>query len=112
MKTKSGSDTISPRDTEEWYTPEINRQTWVRIRLSLAAYAYEVLSDPIMSDGEFDELAKEVDLSIDTRRPDLDKWFRKNYVEFSGGWIWSHPEKERLEGILESVFNKILVRYF
>jgi hypothetical protein len=74
-------------------------ETRRRIRVSLAAYTYEVMLHSIMSDHEYDELAKSIDLSIDTRRPDLDKWFRKYYKAYTGSWIHSHPEKTRLDQI-------------
>jgi hypothetical protein len=79
------------------YSDAVCAETRRRIRLTIAAYAYEILQRPIMSDGEFDELAKAVDLSIDTRRPDLDKWFRKNFDPFTGMWIHGHPERARVE---------------
>jgi hypothetical protein len=78
------------------YSDIICLETRKRIRVSLAAYAYEIMLESIMSDHEYDELAKSIDLSIDTRRPDLDKWFRKNYKDYTGSWIHSHPEKSRL----------------
>ena len=91
----------SSEEEKDLYSPEINAETRKRIRVALAAYAYEINSNPIMNDGEFDELAKSIDLSIDTRRPDLDKWFRENFQSHTGSWIHSHPEKEKLEWILE-----------
>ena len=36
-------------------TPNINEEIRRRIRLSVAAYAYEVHNDSVMSDGEFDK---------------------------------------------------------
>lgn len=76
----------------EQYTPEIDRQTRIRIQLAKAAYAYEVLADPIMSDGDFDKLALEVDLNIKTRRPDLDKFFEEEFQPSTGSWIYRHPD--------------------
>lgn len=89
----------------EWYTPKINRQIWVRFQIAMAAYAYEALSHPIMSDSEFDKLALEVDLSIDTRRPDLDEWFRKEYQPHTGSWIWRHPELNIIKVLTERKLN-------
>lgn len=80
-------------------------ETRKRIRVSLAAYAYEIMLESIMSDHEYDELAKSIDLSIDTRRPDLDKWFRKNYKDYTGSWIHSHPEKARLDQICRQMLG-------
>ena len=39
---------------------EINQEIKNRIKLSIAAYAYEYKSDPIMSDDEFDQLALKI----------------------------------------------------
>ena len=36
----------------------VNQEIRNRIRLSVAAYAYEYKDDPIMSDDDFDKLAK------------------------------------------------------
>jgi hypothetical protein len=60
-----------------------------------------------MSDSEFDELAKSIDLSVDTRRPDLDKWFRKNFDPFTGMWIHGHPERQRIEQLAKFVIEKM-----
>jgi hypothetical protein len=85
------------------YSDRVCLETRNRIRLSLAAYAYEVMCVSIISDEEFDTLAKSIDLSIDTRRPDLDKWFRENFEPHTGMWIYSHPERFRLRKIIERV---------
>jgi hypothetical protein len=81
------------------YSPEIDGETRKRIRISVAAYAYEFLNTPVMSDAEFDALAQSINLSIDTRRPDIDKWFRKNFNPSTGMWIHSHPELNRIAEI-------------
>lgn len=83
------------------YSDIVCLETRRRIRLSLAAYAYEALMISIMSDNEFDKLAQSIDLTIDTRRPDLDKWFRKNFQPHTGMWIHGHPDRKRLHIILE-----------
>lgn len=81
------------------YSERVDTETRNRIRLSVAAYAYEFMDESLMTDGEFDELAKKIDLSIDTRRPDLDRWFRRNFEPHTGQWIHGHPEKKRLAHI-------------
>lgn len=90
---------------EPVYNPIVDAETRRRIRLSVAAYAYEYLSSPIMTDAEFDELARAIDLSIDTRRPDLDAWFRKNFQSHTGMWIRNHPEKNILESLAKLLIN-------
>lgn len=82
---------------ESPYSERVCLETRRRIRLAIAAYAYEVLMDPIMTDSEFDDLARSVDLSVSTRRPDLDKWFRSRFSPHTGMWIHSHPDRARVE---------------
>ena len=87
------------------YSDGICKETRNRIKVSLAAYSYEVLSQPIMTDADYDALAKSINLDIDTRRPDLDKWFRRNFEPYTGSWIHGHPEKTRLHQLLRNVYN-------
>lgn len=76
-----------------------------RIRLSLAAYAYEFHDDPIMSDAEFDELAKNIDIRVKTGDSALDKihdeFFREEYSPDTGQWIHKHPFPGRLEWLYQ-----------
>lgn len=81
------------------YSAKVCDETRRRIRLSVAAYAYEYLGQPTMTDAEFDKLATSIDLSIDTRRPDLDKWFRDNFEPHTGMWVHKHPERHKLKRI-------------
>ena len=89
------------------YSDRVCQETRKRIRVAVAAWAYEVMDVSIMTDAEFDELAKSIDLSIDTRRPDLDKWYRKNFKTYTGSWVHGHPDKTRLNQIVEMVINKM-----
>lgn len=89
------------------YSERVCQETRKRIRVAVAAWAYEVLEQTIMSDSEFDELAKSIDLSIDTRRPDLDKWFRKNFQPYTGSWVYGHPDRQRLDHIAKLILNTI-----
>ena len=74
----------------------ICEETRNRIRISLAAYAYEVLNESIISDHEFDMLALKVDLSVKTARPEMDEWFKVNFSPDTGHWVWKHPELSKL----------------
>ena len=87
--------------TEVEYCKETHR----RIRLSVAAYAYEFESDPIMSDGDFDEMCSKVDLSVNTSRPDMDKWFRENFDKSTGQGIHTHPELNRIQQLYEKHYR-------
>jgi hypothetical protein len=42
------------------YAPEVAIERRNRIRVALAAWAYERYADPIMSDAEFDKLAQAI----------------------------------------------------
>lgn len=80
-------------------------QRWARIKLAVAAYAYEVKNDEIMSDGDFDKLALTVDLSVKTGSW-LDVWFEKNYSPDTGQWIHKHPDTKGIANIYERYYNK------
>ena len=84
----------------------INQEIKNRIRLSVAAYAYEYKDDPIMSDTEFDELAKKIDVSEKTGNRKLDNFFKKHFAADTGMWIHKHPERSKLEYIYENYFKK------
>lgn len=93
-------------DSEETlYNILVDLETRKRIKISVAAYAYELLGTPVMSDEEFDALAYSIDLKIDTRRPDLDAWFRRNFEPHTGMWIYGHPEKSKLLVIAKNIIN-------
>lgn len=80
-------------------------QRRLRIRLSVAAYAYEYLNESIMSDEEFDRLSKLVDVSVSTGNRKLDRFFNKYFQPDTGMWIRMHPEKQGLSNIYERVYN-------
>ena len=84
----------------------INQEIKNRIRLSVAAYAYEYKDDPIMSDTEFDELAKKIEVSEKTGNRKLDNFFKKHFAPDTGMWIHKHPERSKLEYIYENYFKK------
>ena len=93
-------------DNTSLYNEKVDAETRKRIRVSVAACAYEVFDTSIISDFEFDELAKSIDLSINTRRPDLDQWFRKNFDPSTGMWIRTHPEFKRLQQLTLYLIRK------
>lgn len=78
-----------------WGSP-VELETKLHIQLSIAAYAYEIEHDSLISDHEFDEACKQVDLSIDTTRPHLDAYFREHFDPSTGMWIHFHPELARI----------------
>lgn len=86
----------------------VNQEIRNRIRLSVAAFAYEIANSPVMSDGEFDSLAGEINPSIETGHEVLDEFFRTDFVNFSGVWIHSHPELEKVKQVFEMLTSKII----
>ena len=81
---------------------EIEKQIRLRIRLSVAAYAYEMCDDSIISDAEFDKKCLEIDPSIETGNKKLDKFFKEEFDPSTGQWIHKHPE---LNGIVRIYKN-------
>jgi len=86
------------------YNTEIDVETRKRIKVSVYAYLYEYAGISVISDSEYDQLALTIDLSINTRRPDLDKWFRDNFSPYTGMWIRKHPERQRIAEIANKYF--------
>lgn len=93
------------------------RERWLRIRLSVAAYAYEFESTSIISDEEFDRLAKEVDPTVSTiekyhkgeqrkRYKALDRFFQNHFSPHTGQWIHKHPELDRVRFWYERLHKK------
>lgn len=81
-----------------------------RIVLTMAALAYEYYDEPILSDGDFDLLAKEINPELATynehhqkwqsrRIKKLDKFWREKFEPDTGMWIRSHPEIDRANGL-------------
>lgn len=65
-------------------TVAYDAQTRLRIRLAVAAWAYEVYNVSIMSDAEYDALSKEVDVSINTGNAVMDSFFRQHFDASTG----------------------------
>ena len=84
----------------------VNQEIRNRIRLSVAAYAYEYKDDPIMSDDDFDKLAKKINPEEKTGNRKLDNFFKKEFSADTGMWIHRHPEKNKLEQIYLNYFKK------
>lgn len=68
------------------------RETRNRIRVAIAAYAYEVEADPIMSDAEYDALSRQIDPRKPTCNLRLDQFFRQHFSAHTGSWIHQHPD--------------------
>lgn len=83
----------------------INQEIRNRIRLSVAAWAYEFKDDPIMSDNEFDSLAKNINPNEKTGNRKLDNFFKKHFMPDTGMWIHKHPERKKLRYIYETYYR-------
>jgi hypothetical protein len=88
------------------YRAQVDEEIRKRIRVSIFAYAYEVLNESLVSDAEFDALAKSINPTINTRRPDLDRWFRENFTPATGMWVRTHPDLARIHEITIKHFLK------
>ena len=69
------------------------------------AYAYEVIHDSLVTDEMFDREARLVNLAVNTRRPDLDDWFRREFDPSTGQWIHKHPEPARVRELYERYYK-------
>ena len=87
------------------YNETVDAETRRRIRLSVYAYAYEFRNKSLVDDGEFDAMCGKVDLAVDTRRPDLDGWFRKNFDPSTGLWIHDHPELDKIKNLYDQFYS-------
>jgi len=72
-----------------------------RIRLAVAAYAYEIMDDPIMSDHDFDRLSEQVETHVSTGNRRLDKFFKDHFEPASGMWVRKHPDLTALHRTYE-----------
>jgi len=80
-------------------------ETRNRIRVSVAAYAYEIANDPIMSDAEFDELAASIDTTIATTRAEEDLFFLTEFEPHTGSWIHKHPDLPGIKRLFETYYR-------
>ena len=84
---------------------EIGRRN--RIRLSVAAYAYEYKHVSIMSDAEFDALSLKIDPSVSTGNRKLDASLKTTFTPDSGMWIRKHPDKRGLANIYHRYWRQV-----
>lgn len=90
-----------------------------RIRLAVAAYAYEFENVSIISDSDFDALAKKINpeqTTIDEhtrvypnlveRYTVLDNFFKTEFSPDTGQWIHKHPELDRVARIYERFWKR------
>lgn len=90
---------------------EIDPEKRNRIRVAVAAYAYEFESDQVMSDAEYDELARSIDPRVETGHEVLDEFFRTDFSPVTGQWVHAHPERDKLRDLYHRVYEKKPVSY-
>ena len=88
-----------------------NQEIRNRIRLTVAAYAYEFRNDSLMTDHEFDALASRIDPRTSTGNEELDEFFRTDFVAFSGVWVRNHPDLTGVRKCYESLKTSALKSY-
>lgn len=74
-----------------------------RIQVAAWAWAYEVESDPIVEDAEFDRVCRLIRPAMSTGRPDLDAFFRTQFNPSTGMWVHHHPEKHKLARVCRAM---------
>jgi tRNA/tmRNA/rRNA uracil-C5-methylase (TrmA/RlmC/RlmD family) len=87
-----------------WGTPEETERRR-RIRVSVWAYAYEVLDVSLVSDELYDRECYLVDPKVTTGRPRLDEFFRKHFAAYTGQWVRLHPEQAKLHALTRAVID-------
>lgn len=85
-------------------TSKIDEERRRRIRIALAAWAYERYDNPIIDDAEFDALARQINPAIKTGHKKLDRFFAKEFNPSTGSWIWRHPELAAVDAVLRRVW--------
>ena len=88
-----------------WGSPEETERR-NRIKLAVAAYAYEFDNTSIMSDAEFDEFALLIDPQISTGNTPLDQFFRTEFQPDTGQWIHRHPELSQVRSVYERFYKR------
>ena len=72
----------------------IERERRIRMRLCVAAYAYEIAGAPVIDDSTYDALALQSDVTVQTGH--LDDWWQREFQPHTGQWIHTHPELRRV----------------
>lgn len=87
----------------DYVPPPVDIERRNRILVALWAHAYEVHNNPLVDDFEFDMMCMRIDTSVDTGHPVMDKWFKEKFDPYTGMWVLSHPEKNRLETLYQNL---------
>jgi hypothetical protein len=91
---------------DDGWGSKVEKEVRRRIKLSVAAYAYEMLDESIMSDHDFDKMCLQVDLKVDTGNKKMDSYFKKNFDPSTGQWIRKHPELDKIADLYVRYYKK------
>ena len=83
----------------------INQEIRNRIKLSVAAYAYELENDSVMTDADFDSLCREINVSEPTGNEKMDNFFKTEFNPSTGQWIHKHPELDKIKIIYHKYYK-------
>lgn len=84
---------------------EVEKQTRLRIQLSVYAYAYEVKDTSLIDDHKYDKLSLEVNPTIETGNKKLDDFFKKEFDPSTGQWIHKHPELDKVVELFSKYYS-------
>lgn len=73
--------------------------------VAVAAYAYEIMNQSIMSDEKYDKLCLKIDVQRSTGNNKMDKWFRKHFSPHTGMWVHKHPDQLGLKRIAKFILR-------
>lgn len=89
---------VAPKRRKAWGTA-VERERRNRILVSIYAYAYEYQATSLVTDAEYDRLARTIQPHIGTGNHEIDTFFRRNYTADTGMWIGQHPHFDRIADI-------------
>ena len=86
-----------------WGT-SVEKERRLRIKLAVAAYAYEMKDHSIITDAEFDKMCTQVDVKVNTGNRKMDNFFKKEFDPSTGQWIHKHPELKAIAKLYEQYY--------
>jgi hypothetical protein len=86
----------------------VERVRHSRIKIAVAAWAYEHNHKPIMTDKAYDELSRLVhsQRNIATGNHRLDRFFQRHFDPDTGLWVHKHPHPQLLENIYARYYQR------
>lgn len=94
----------APEAKPVWGSP-VEKEIRLRIKLAVAAYAYEFDDNSIITDAEFDKMCLEVNPTMSTKNRRMDNFFKNKFDPSTGQWIHSHPDLKRIQEIYEKYYK-------